>query len=183
MSTPTPRRAEKLMDKDRMLEFVTSGHTGRLATIGPDGYPYCIPLLYLWIDGAVFLHTGSAPGHLRKNIEYSGKVCFELDEPGEVFDYGRFECDSGIAFRSIVIQGTIHLVEDRSIKQAFCEQLMDKYGKPDTIRPKNFFPRLDWISVYRIEIEHMVGKEQILPPLDEQWPAKDRTKTPQASPP
>jgi uncharacterized protein len=29
----------------------------------------------------------------------------------------------------------------------------------------------------------MTGKEQPLPPLCEQWPAKDRTKTPNASVP
>jgi len=30
-------------------------------------------------------------------------------------------------------------------------------------------------------VERMTGKEQVLPPLSEQWPAKDRTKTPNAS--
>jgi hypothetical protein len=35
--------------------------------------------------------------------------------------------------------------------------------------------------VYAIAVERMTGKEQPLPPLSEQWPAKDRTKTPNAS--
>ena len=58
---------------------------------------------------------------------------------------------------------------------------MEKYGKPDTQRPKGFFPRLDAITVYAIAVQRMTGKEQPLPPLSEQWPAKDRTKTPYAS--
>ena len=58
---------------------------------------------------------------------------------------------------------------------------MAKYGKPETKRPKGFFPRLDAIAVYAITVERMTGKEQQLPPLSEQWPAKDRTKTPNAS--
>jgi hypothetical protein len=34
--------------------------------------------------------------------------------------------------------------------------------------------------VYAISVERMTGKEQSMPPLSEQWPAKDRTKTPNA---
>ena len=68
-----------------------------------------------------------------------------------------------------------------TVKQRFCEALMEKYGKPETRRPKGFFPRIDVITVYAIAVERMTGKEQALPPLSEQWPAKDRTKTPNAS--
>ena len=73
-------------------------------------------------------------------------------------------------------------VADRAAKQRFCEALMVKYGKPDTDRPKGFFPRIDAITVYAISVERMTGKEMALPALSEQWPAKDRTKTPNARP-
>ena len=71
--------------------------------------------------------------------------------------------------------------EDRDIKQRFCEALMAKYGKPETQRPKGFFPQIDGITVYAIAVERMTGKQVVLPPLSEQWPAKDWTKTPNAS--
>jgi hypothetical protein len=38
------------------------------------------------------------------------------------------------------------------------------------------------ITVYAISVERMTGKEMALPALSEQWPAKDRTKTPNARP-
>src|SRR5262249_7142526 len=65
---------------------------------------------------------------------------------------------------------------DTATKQRFCERLMQKYGKPNSIRPKNFFPRLDVITVYALTVERMTGKERLLPELSEQWPTKDRTK-------
>ena len=71
--------------------------------------------------------------------------------------------------------------DDRDVKQRFYEALMVKYGKPETTRPKGFFLRLDLITVYAIAIERITGKETSMPPLSEQWPAKDRTKTPNAS--
>jgi len=162
--------------------MLAHGFSGRLATVGEDGYPYCVPLLYVWMDGHIYMHGTSARGHLRTNVELQHRVCFEVDEPSDVFDYGRFECDSGLAYRSIVVFGQIRIVDDRLNKQRFCEELMKKYGKPDTGRPKGFFPRLDDITVYALSIERITGKEQALPAVAEQWPAKDQTKTPHAQP-
>ena len=164
-----------------MLEVLARGNSGCLATVSEDGFPYCIPLLYLWMDGEVYLHTTSARGHLRANIDRDQRACFEVDEQEGVFDYGRFECDSGFAYRSVCLFGRIRSVDDKQVKQRFCEALMAKYGKPETKRPKAFFPRIDVITVYAIAVERMTGKEQPLPALSEQWPAKDRTKTPNAS--
>ena len=170
------------MPPDRIREMLQRGYSGRLATIGKDGFPYCIPLLYLFIDGEVLVHTANVRGHFRSNIESEARVCFEIDEQAGVFDYGRFECDSGLAYQSVCLFGRIRIVDDRARKQQFCEALMAKYGKPDSSRPRGFFPRLDAITVYAIAVERMTGKECPLPPISEQWPAKDRTKTPNAIP-
>jgi nitroimidazol reductase NimA-like FMN-containing flavoprotein (pyridoxamine 5'-phosphate oxidase superfamily) len=182
MSSPQLRRADRVMPEQRAREMLARGFSGHLATIGEDGYPYCIPLLYIWMDGEVYVHTSSARGHFRTNIDREPRICFEIDQPDQVFDYGRFECDSGLAYQSVILFGKIRVIEDRAAKQRFCEALMAKYGKPDTTRPKGFFPRIDMISVYAISVERMTGKEMALPPLSEQWPAKDRTKTPNARP-
>ena len=183
MSSPPIRRADRAMSDQHMLDTLARGYSGCLATVNEDGFPYCIPLLYLWIDGEVYLHTTSARGHLRANVDRDQRVCFEIDEQEGVFDYGRFECDSGLAYRSLCLFGRIRIVDDRVVKQRFCEALMEKYGKPGTTRPKGFFPRIDAITVYAVTVERITGKEHALPPLSEQWPAKDRTKTPNARAP
>jgi uncharacterized protein len=136
MSSPKIRRADLVMSDDRALETLARGYSGRLATVSEDGFPYCIPLLYLWMDGQIYLHTTGARGHLRANIEREQRVCFEVDEHEGVFDYGRFECDSGLAYRSVCLFGRIRIVEDRDSKQRFCEALMAKYGKPETQRDR-----------------------------------------------
>jgi len=109
-------------------------------------------------------------------------VCFEIDEPGQVFAYGRYECDTSIAYRSAVLFGWIRVIEDRRQQEAFFEALMTKYGDSSWNRPKNFFPRLDQVTVYAIRIERMSGKETALPSLDARWPAVDNTKSPDAVP-
>ncbi|MGY4155508.1 nitroimidazol reductase NimA-like FMN-containing flavoprotein (pyridoxamine 5'-phosphate oxidase superfamily) [Bradyrhizobium sp. USDA 4461] len=182
MSSPNLRRSEKAMPEDQVLRLLERGYAGRLATISEDGYPYCIPLLYIWADNRIFVHGTRASGHLQANLRSEPRACFEVDEPGDVFDYGRFECDSGLAYQSVVLFGKAHIVEADAAKQLFCERLMEKYGKPNSIRPKNFFPRLDAINVYEMAIERMTGKQQALPELAQQWPLKDRTMTPDARP-
>jgi hypothetical protein len=73
-------------------------------------------------------------------------------------------------------------VEETEAKQQFFDALMQKYAKTEWERPKGYFPRLDQITLYAIEVERMTGKEGPLPEVSRQWPSLDRTKTPNARP-
>src|SRR5499426_3623820 len=137
----TVRRGDKLMPEESVLAMLAAGYAGRLATVGTDGWPYIVPLLYVWRDGQVWVHNTSARGHLRASVEHEARVCFEVDEPGEVFAYGRFECDTSVAYRSVVAFGRIRIVADRGQKEAFFAALMAKYGDPSWGRPQGFYPR------------------------------------------
>lgn len=179
---PRVRRTDKLMSEERVLEMISRAYCGRLATVGVDGWPYVVPLLYVWMKGEIWIHNTRARGHLRANVEHEARACFEVDEPGAVFPYGRFECDTALEYRSVVAFGRIRIVEERAEKEEFFNTLMGKYGDPDWARPKGFFPRLDQVTVYAIAIEKMTGKETPLPVVQNRWPAVDNTQTPNATP-
>src|SRR4051812_36684331 len=112
---PQMRRAEKLMPNDRATAVLQDGFCGRLAVIGSDGYPYCVPLLYVVMEGELYVHNARAPGHLRAAIEHDPRACFEMDEPSDIFAYGRFECDTSIAFKSVIVFGRARIIEDAAI--------------------------------------------------------------------
>ena len=180
---PRMRRGDRLMPEADTLAMLEQGFSGRLSVIGEDGYPYCVPMLYLWLEGEVWLHSTRARGHLRSSIDAEPRVCFEIDAPEEVFAYGRFECDTGLAYCSVILFGRIRVVEELAAKQRFFEALMRKYAKgkwPE--RPRDFFPRIDQISLYAITAQRMTGKRTPLPEVSNQWPAADRTMTPDADP-
>jgi len=184
MSSPRDvRRADKVMTEARARDMLAGGYAGRLGTVGPDGWPYVVPLLYVWMDGQVYVHNTRAPGHLRQNVTHDARVCFEVDEPGEVFAYGRFECDTSVSYRSVIVFGTIRIVDATEEKANFCTALMRKYGDPEWARPPEFFPRLDEITVYAIAIARLTGKETALPDVSRRWPALDQTKSPHATSP
>jgi uncharacterized protein len=180
MSAPQLRRTDRVMSDTRIEELLANGFCGRLATVGADGAPYCVPLLYVWLGGEVLVHNTGARGHLRTNVEHEARVCFEIDAPGQVFDYGRFECDSSVSYGSVIVHGRARIVTETAEKQRFCEALMAKYRMHGPERPKGFFPRLGEITVYAIAIDRMTGKELALPEVSQQWPAVDMTKSPRA---
>jgi nitroimidazol reductase NimA-like FMN-containing flavoprotein (pyridoxamine 5'-phosphate oxidase superfamily) len=182
-NAPQVRRTDRLMPDDRIHEMLAHGYAGRLGSTGADGWPYVVPLLYVWLNGEIWLHNTGARGHLRANIEHEPRVCFEIDDPGEVFAYGRFECDSSVAYRSVVAFGRARIVEEPPLRTAFFDALMAKYADPNWERPKNFYPRLREVTIYAITVERMTGKELPLPAPQERWPAVDRTKSPRARPP
>jgi nitroimidazol reductase NimA-like FMN-containing flavoprotein (pyridoxamine 5'-phosphate oxidase superfamily) len=170
------------MTDERVRETLLQAYSGRLATVGTDGWPYIVPLLFISMNGEIWVHNTRARGHLRENVDHESKVCFEVDEPGEVFAYGRFECDTSVAYRSVVVFGRIRILQEQQQKKAFFDALMEKYGDRKLDRPRGFFPRLDQVTVYAITIERMTGKETPLPAMQDRFPAADNTKSPDAVP-
>jgi uncharacterized protein len=181
---PSPvRRADLAMSEERARAFLSQGYAGRLATVGADHWPYVVPLLYVCREGSIYVHNSRSPGHLRANIDTNNRACFVVDEPGTVYGYGRFECDSSLSYCSVIAFGAISIVEGKSDKALFCDDLMRKYGAGLDGRPKQFYPRLDAISVYVLQIQRLSGKEIQLPVASARWPAHDRTQSPNAIPP
>lgn len=150
MSAPSgpARRSDPVLDDEASRALLARGFSGNLATTGSDGWPYAVPLIYVWDGAKVYIHTGSAPGRLAGNLRHDPRVCFLVDEPGE------------------------------EAKAAFCTRLMDKYGGEVQGRPPGFFPRLAAISVYAITVERLSGKAIQLPAAQARWPAIDRTLSP-----
>jgi len=177
------RRADRAMGEEHAQQMLATGFCGRLATVGVDGWPYVVPFLYVWMDRQVFIHRTSSGGHLAANLGANPRVCFEIDAPEEVFAYGRYECDTGFAYASVIAFGSMRIVEDSEQKTRFCIELMRKYADADWGRPQGFFPRLGEIDVYAMTIDRLTGKQTALPGISERWPELDRTKSPNVKPP
>ncbi|MBV8876655.1 MAG: pyridoxamine 5'-phosphate oxidase family protein [Gammaproteobacteria bacterium] len=164
------RRADKIMNVEEVRAFLASAHCGRTATVGADGYPYVVPNLFVWMEERIFLHTARHRGHFLANVEFCDRVCFEADEPGETFPYGPVECDTSIAFRSVVVFGRIRVVPELEVRQRFFTAFMSKYAPPDSWgRPQDSFPRIGSTVLYAITPEIMTGKRTPLPSAEKVW--------------
>ncbi len=151
------------MPPDDAIQFLREAKVARFGTIGPDGYPYVVPKLYVYLDGMIFFHGSSAPGHFATNVRHNAKVCLEIDEPGTVYLHGNTACDTGIAYRSVVAFGTVDVVQDPEEKTRALDALVAKYADPAWQLPKGDYGELGRLTVYRMTIEQMTGKVNAVP--------------------
>ena len=56
MSGPPLRRTDRAVPAERAQEMLLGGFSGRLGTVGVDGWPYVVPLLYVCMDGKIYVH-------------------------------------------------------------------------------------------------------------------------------
>jgi nitroimidazol reductase NimA-like FMN-containing flavoprotein (pyridoxamine 5'-phosphate oxidase superfamily) len=180
MSQPLLRRKDKEMSADEVEHLLHRLPLAHFATVGPEGEPYVVPNLFVYADRQICLHTAAAMGHFRRNVERNPRVCFSATEMEQIFAYGRFECDTSAGYASVIGFGQAHLVDDDGARMRFFDRLLAKYGDPAWKRPESFYPRLAEVVVYAILLDRVTGKKNPTPPLDEQWPVRDRTKSPGA---
>lgn len=183
MSRPALRRADKAMAPGTIAALLGAARVVNLATVGADGAPYVVPNLFIWEDGTMRVHTTAAQGHFRRNLAASPRVCFAVHEAGEVYPYGAFDCDTTIAFRSVIGRGIAQVEDAEADKARFFDALMAKYGDPSWQRPPGFYPRLAEVTVFRIAVEELTGKSGPLPGPAGRWPAINATRSPGAAPP
>ncbi|GHG08220.1 hypothetical protein GCM10017783_21020 [Deinococcus piscis] len=173
------KRQDKAMNEADTSALLSRAFCGRTATIGADGYPYAVPNLFVWMDGQIYLHTARYAGHFLTNVRHYDKVCFEVDEAGEVYPYGHIECDTSVAYVSAVVFGHIRIVEDEAEQIRFYTAFMDKYAPADSWgREQDSFPRIGGTVVYAITPHKVTGKLSPLPVPAERWPAKNDTASP-----
>lgn len=180
MSQGLLRRKDKVMSEAEIEAFLTQATIGHFGTVSADGFPYVVPNLFVYADGKIYTHNTHAHGHFRQNIESNDRICFEVSQIGQVWAYGEFECDTTASYQSIIAFGKINVETEPERKAAIFDKFMAKYSNPNWQRPKSFYPRLEQVTVYAIEIEQLTGKKGEMPPVSEQWPNKNNTKSPNA---
>ena len=152
---PMRRNRQQLSREEceRILDRCTSGV---LALTGDGGYPYAVPLSYVYADGAIIFHS-AAEGHNVDAIRRDNRCSFcviEQDDirPAEFTTY----------FRSVIAFGRIHILEDTDEKVQALRQLGRRYAPNDEPGLQHEIDKsLDRVLLLRLEIDHLSGKQAI----------------------
>lgn len=107
------RKPEKNLSEAEMKEILEVAEYGVLATIGDDGYPYGVPLNFVYDGKAVYFH-GAKEGHKVDNLKFSSKVSFTVVVDTEVLPK-----EFNTKFRSVILFGQTLLATDEERKQVF----------------------------------------------------------------
>jgi len=154
------RQAKKeIYDRNIIIGLLNTCHVGRLGTNGRDGYPMVKPLNFAYEEGRIYFHSAKA-GEKIDDISRDSRVCFEVDLPIALVKTRSIPCTAEYLYRSVILKGRARVVEDDSERQQGLRLLMKKY-QPEggyTDFPED---KLKIAAVVRIDIEEMVGKEDL----------------------
>jgi nitroimidazol reductase NimA-like FMN-containing flavoprotein (pyridoxamine 5'-phosphate oxidase superfamily) len=151
-------RVKRLMQDDDARTFLQQQKVAHAATVDAAGWPYVIPLIYIYEGGEhLYVHTGDYGGHFQRNIESQPRMCIEVAAMGPVHRGRPFACNSALVYTSVIVFGTVRILSDSSRKAWFFDRVLEKYGESDwTFEPG--YPHLHRIELYEQQIELITGK-------------------------
>lgn len=155
----------EIKSKEKIIEFLSSQQTGRVATIDENGFPQVIPMNFVFINDTVYMHS-HIRGEKLDNIRRNKKVGFEVDKSLEFLpSYFSDPTDASLAdtlYISVVIKGNASIVSDKKEKTNALNGLMKKYqpeGGYEPIKPD--MDVLKEVEVIKIAPESLRGKYKI----------------------
>ena len=150
------RRIRQQLSSEETIEALEKGEYGVLAVSGDDGYPYAVPVNYVYSDGKILFHS-ALEGHKIDAIASCPKVSFcvtarDMVVPEEYTTY----------FRSVIAFGQARIIEEEDEKMHALRLLGDRFnpGHDDALEAEiaKGFSRLHMVA---IDIEHVTGKQAI----------------------
>ncbi len=127
-----------------------------LATLNADGTPYCTPIHFAYLDGAVYFH-GLPKGKKLENIARDPRVSVTVYEmEGLLMDLDKNPCDTNTKYESVILSGTARKVEDVGAKRTVLERIVNKYTPDITNKiPENM---INSTVVIRVDVKEISGK-------------------------
>lgn len=117
------------LSKAQIDTFLGKAQSASLATIDSEGYPYNLPVNFIWQDGKIYIH-GRIVGTKVSNIEKNSKVGLAIYEMGEL-DYDpnqEMACEVMVHYDSVVIKGDAKALEDPARKMDILWAIIKKYA-------------------------------------------------------
>ena len=151
----TIRKKKNELNKNTAEKLLQHSRRGILAVNGDDGYPYAIPVNYIYDRGAqkIYFH-GARSGHKVDALKASDKVCFTVygnetikEEPWAPF------------MQSTVVFGRCHFVEAGERAAVLLKQFAMKYYPNEQLVDEEMIRAGKAAQLFEIEIEHLSGKE------------------------
>lgn len=146
------KRAEKQATEQEARGILEAGEYGVLSTVGEDGYPYGIPLNYVFCNGKIIFHC-ALDGHKLENIAHNEKVSFCVIGHAEVIPE-KFSTH----FKSAIAFGRAREL-DGAEKEAGLRALVEKFSPEHLSAGKKYIQNAHGkTKVVAIDVEHLTAK-------------------------
>ena len=150
------RRKRQQLSEEESIGILQKATAGTLALLGDNGYPYAVPISYVYADGKLYFHSALS-GHKIDAIRNCDKASFCVIDKDDVQPekYTTY-------FRSVIAFGRIHIIEDDQEKLETARLLGDRYNpNQEEALQKELEKGLSRMVMIRFDIEYLTGKEAI----------------------
>lgn len=146
------RSRQQLTDKD-CERILTDERRAALAVHGEDGYPYALPINFVYLpeESAVAFHC-AREGHKLDALRNDPRVCLT------VWTAGKQPEDWSYDVESVVIFGQAEIVADEARRENIARRLGNKYFPNPELTETNIRNGLCRAEIVVIRIRHMTGK-------------------------
>lgn len=149
------RRYRQALAMEECREILERNTNGILSVLGDDGYPYGVPMSYVYDQGNIYMHCAKE-GHKLDAIRREPKVSFTVIDQDLVMpmEYTTY-------FRSVIVFGKAEVLKDQESIVKAMKVLSQKYAPLEPMsRTEDMIEKeMPALSMIRIQIEHMSGKE------------------------
>lgn len=148
------RRNKQQLTQEETREILKRNTAGTLALLGDDGYPYSVPVSYLFLNGKIIFH-GAKAGHKFDAIKNYPKASFSVIDKDQIVPekYTSY-------FKSAIVFGKIRILEDKEEMLATLDLLANKYRPGFPLERKAEIDKtLPAVCMMELDIEHMTGKQ------------------------
>ena len=148
------RRYTQEIPQNEILEILEKATSGTLAVLGDNGYPYAVPLSYVYANEKLYFHCAK-DGHKIDAIRNCDKASFCV-----IYEDNIVPEEFTTYFKSVIAFGKIRILEDKTEIRAAIENLSDKYSNMgNELRNKEIESSLSSLCMLEFNIEHITGKE------------------------
>ena len=148
------RRAAQALSKEECEEILKRHGEGVLAVSGDDGYPYAVPLNYVYADGKLIFHCAKV-GHKMDAMKSCDKASFCVIDAADAVPE-----EYSTAYRSVIVFGRVKILTKAEEIIPYLHAIGAKFTKDDEeARMKYMKPLLSQVAVVVLHPEHISGKE------------------------
>lgn len=146
------RRFKQQLTEDESKQILRVQKRGVLAVLGDGGYPYAVPLNFVYDNGCIYFHS-ALEGHKLDAIRGYDKGSFNvLGEPQEADDGWSY------FFDSVTVFGRLREVTDPVEKTDHLRKLGNKYFPNAEMTESDILKNGGRCAVIELKIDHITGK-------------------------
>lgn len=142
----------RILSLEEIIEVMEKANYGILSVNGEGGYPYGLPVNFLYKDYKLYMHGGTV-GHKADSLRKDDKICFTVVGEEVILK------ETWAPFvKSVILFGKCHEVEDVEKSKEVIRALASKYYPPQEAKRMEATVFKDSGAVFEISIERITGK-------------------------